>query len=154
MAEKIPEHHRFDFSPQGDPLLLIEGVIAKRRGEALAISIEGIAMELWAYEWSCCVSEKKGFPVYPHRANLQRLIKQAVRALRRKGKKIGSSRGSKHAPPGYYMITTSAELAKTVAPLVRQAIDELGTVEALTGKNFYTAELAGQQRLFAVENRD
>jgi hypothetical protein len=148
---KPGDHHRFKFRPAGDPVELIEQVIAKRQGARLAISIEEIARELWPYEWSWCVAERNGFPAYPHRAQLQRAIKGAVRELRRQGRKIGSCRGSKVAPAGYYMITTSAELALTVAPLLRQAVDELRTVEALTGRNYYTAELAGQQRLFTAE---
>lgn len=75
-------------------------------------------------------------------------LKASVRRLRRAGFKIGSTRGSKTMPPGYYMIETAEELAATVRPLFRQAIDQLRTIEALTGKNYFTRELAGQMKLF------
>lgn len=80
-----------------------------------------------------------------------RELKASVRRLRRAGYKIGSTRGSKVTPPGYYMIETADELAATVRPLFRQAIDQLRTIEALTGKDYFARELAGQMKLFDVQ---
>jgi hypothetical protein len=64
--------------------------------------------------------------------------------------KVGACRGSRDGKKavGYYVISTRQELSATVRPLLRQAIDELKTIEALTGRGMYTRELEGQQTLF------
>jgi hypothetical protein len=111
-------------------------VISRRRGAAQAITIEDIARLIWPNEWS----QSEG-----HRASIARGIKASVRRLRRAGFKIGASRQN---PPGFFAITNARELADTVRPLMRQAIDQLQTIESLTGKQYYVRELAGQMRLF------
>jgi hypothetical protein len=70
--------------------------------------------------------------------------------------KVGACRGSRDGKKavGYYVISTRQELSATVRPLLRQAIDELKTIEALTGRGMYTRELEGQERLFESGNRE
>jgi len=114
----------------------IARLISTRRGAAQAITIEEIAQLIWPNDWSQSEGE---------RASIARGIKASVRRLRRAGFKIGSSR---QEPPGFFMITNPQELAATVRPLLNQAIDQLRTIEALTGKQYYVRELAGQMRLF------
>jgi hypothetical protein len=137
---------RFDLGPE-HPELEIKRVIAQHVGAEQAITIAGIAQEqrMWPSEWWFVRTESHGFPHYVYRATIQRAIKRAVRRLRRQGVKIASRRGDR---PGYFMIQTPEELAKTVAPLLRQALDELKTIEALTGREYYVRELAGQMKLF------
>jgi hypothetical protein len=79
------------------------------------------------------------------RETARRAVKASVRRLRRAGYKVGSTRGE---DPGLYVIRTSQDLARTVRPLLRQALDQLKTIEALTGKQYYVRELAGQMLLF------
>jgi hypothetical protein len=145
----VDRHHRFDFRPK-DPALLIEQVIAKHVGADNAISMEGIGQEVWRYHWSCNVAGKHGFPVYPHRENCRRLIRETVRELRRQGKQVGSSRGTKTKPPGYFMIVNHDELVDTVRTKYHQVLDELETIEALTGKDFNSSLLATEFAEFSA----
>jgi len=108
-------------------------LIERHVGEAEAIPIRALGPELF----------RDG-------AAHDREVKALVRDLRRLGLKIGSKRTE---PYGYYMISTARELASTVAPLLRQAIDELRTIEALTGRGYYTRELEGQLKLEMQETR-
>ena len=135
---------RFDFSLEHSEQE-VGRIIGAHQGAAMAISIESIAQELWPTEWWLISNDPTGHPTYPRRKSIQREIKQCVRNLRRAGIKIASNRGANF---GYYMITNARELADTVAPMLRQAVDELRTIEALTGKGYYAAELAGQEKLF------
>jgi hypothetical protein len=112
------------------PAREVGAIILDHRGEANAISIAEIAQMLWTQA---------------SHAAAERAIKAAVRELRRAGVKVGSRRTE---PVGYFMIQTTQELSATVRPLLRQAVDELRTIEALTGRGFFTAELEGQMRLF------
>jgi hypothetical protein len=139
----LPPDLRFDFAPE-HPELEISRIILQHQGAESPITIEAIAQQLWPREWWFVRGESHGFPIYPYRAKIQRAIKAAVRKLRRAGRKIGSARGKQ---AGYYMITSTSDLARTVRPLLEQAIDELRTIEALTGKGHYVAELEGQLRL-------
>jgi len=139
---------RFKFSPE-QPQAEVARVIGLHPGAERAITIEGIAQELWYMEWLVMHNDSTGHPLYPYRKKIQRAVKQCVRNLRRQGMKIASDRGSR-GNPGYYMITNSKELAATVRPMLRQAVDELRTIEALTGKGYYSAELAGQEKLFGA----
>jgi len=131
----------------------IAAIIAKRQGAALAISINDIARQV-AGELAGEGDVAQGSPSSP--AALlkmwERSIKDSVRRLRRSGMRIGSCRnpkpGTRHPAAGYFVITTADELRSTVRPLLRQAIDELRTIEALTGKGMFAAELEGQARLF------
>jgi len=134
---------RFDLGPE-HPEVAIQRLIAEHVGAAQAVTIEAIAVALWPSEWWFVGRESHGMPEYPHRAKLQRVIKKWVRSLRRKGIKIAPCRGK---PPGYYMISNAKELSAAVRPLLRQALDELKTIEALTGKGYYSRELAGQMQL-------
>ena len=144
--------NRFDFGPE-HPDLEIAKIILARQGADLALTIEQIAQEIWPSEWWLVRGESHGFPAYPYRAKIIRAIKAAVRRLRRAGEKIGSSRGSRNRPSGYYAIANADELADTVRPMLRQAVDMLRTVEKLTGHGYYSHELAGQQRLFKSLNK-
>lgn len=112
-------------------------VIMCARGARQAITIKQITVEIWP-----------GSPYPAAFQPLARVIKASVRRLRRAGLKIGSARGSRGNPPGYYMIETARELAMTVKPLLDQALDELKTIEALTGNQYYVRELTGQRKLF------
>jgi len=128
----------------------IAAIIARRRGAAQAISIDEITRELLAQR--CSGPDLSG----SHFEELmERSIKDSVRRLRRAGMKVGACRGSRDGEKavGYYIISTRQELTATVRPLLRQAIDELKTIEALTGRGMYTRELEGQQRLFETEAR-
>ena len=131
----------------------IAAIIARRRGAAQAISIDEITREL-------VVQRKVGADSSSSPAAFQTLwersIKDSVRRLRRAGMKVGACRGSRDGkkPVGYYIISTPQELSATVRPLLRQAIDELKTIEALTGRGMYTRELEGQERLFKSGNRE
>jgi hypothetical protein len=131
----------------------IAGIIARRRGAAQAISIDEITREL-------VVQRKVGADSSSTPAGFQTLwersIKDSVRRLRRAGMKVGACRGSRDGKKavGYYVISTRQELSATVRPLLRQAIDELKTIEALTGRGMYTRELEGQERLFESGNRE
>lgn len=115
--------------PDRDVILALQEFHA---GAMRAISIRDLG-ELLYRAYDCAASPRD--------------LKASVRRLRRAGFKIGSTRGSKTAPPGYYMIETADELAATVRPLFRQAIDQLRTIEALTGKDYFARELAGQMKL-------
>jgi hypothetical protein len=131
----------------------IAGIIARRRGAPQAISIDEITREL-------VVQHKVGADSSSTPAGFQTLwersIKDSVRRLRRAGMKVGACRGSRDGKKavGYYIISTRQELSATVRPLLRQAIDELKTIEALTGRGMYTRELEGQERLFESGNRE
>ena len=105
---------------------LIE-ILARHLGHDRAVAIRNLGPQLYG-------------DGDPH----DREIKALVRELRRAGLKIGSKRTE---PAGYFMITNARELAATIAPLLRQAIDELRTIEALTGRGYYARELEGQMRL-------
>lgn len=118
--------------PETEILLMIY----KRVGAHNAITIDEILAALESLDLSG-----------KHKNNA-RLVKQVVRDARRRGIKIGSTRGSIENPPGYYTIITADELAATVRPLMRQAVDQLRTIEALTGKGYVVRELAGQMKLF------
>jgi hypothetical protein len=122
----------------------IAEIIARRRGAAQAISIEEITRELLTGKGESEVGSRESV------AKLwERSIKDSVRRLRRAGMKVGACRGSRDGKKavGYYVISTAGELRATVRPMLRQAIDELKTIEALTGHGFYTRELEGQARL-------
>ena len=146
-AWPLPPDLRFDFSPK-HPEIEVQRVIAAHVGELESITIEGISQELWPTEWWFVRGDSKGFPVYPHRKRIQRKLKAIVRKLRRGGCKIASGRGDH---PGYYLISNAKELEATVRPLLRQAIDELRTIEALTGRNYYTGELRLKACDFALK---
>jgi hypothetical protein len=126
----------------------IAGIIARRRGAAQAISIDEITRELLTQRCTCDVSASNFEEL------MARSIKDSVRRLRRAGMKVGACRGSRDGKKavGYYVISTRQELSATVRPLLRQAIDELKTIEALTGRGMYTRELEGQQNLFDQES--
>jgi hypothetical protein len=128
----------------------IAGIIARRRGAAQAISIDEITRELLAQRCSGPDLSGSNFEEL-----MARSIKDSVRRLRRAGMKVGACRGSRDGKKavGYYVISTRQELSATVRPLLRQAIDELKTIEALTGRGMYTRELEGQQTLFETEAR-
>jgi len=129
----------------------IAGIIARRRGAAQAISIDEITRELLAQRCSGPDLSGSNFEEL-----MARSIKDSVRRLRRAGMKVGACRGSRDGKKavGYYVISTRQELSATVRPLLRQAIDELKTIEALTGRGMYTRELEGQERLFESGNRE
>ena len=128
----------------------IAAIIARRRGAAQAISIDEITRELLAQRCSGPDLSGSNFGEL-----MARSIKDSVRRLRRAGMKVGACRGSRDGKKavGYYVISTRQELSATVRPLLRQAIDELKTIEALTGRGMYTRELEGQQTLFETEAR-
>jgi hypothetical protein len=128
----------------------IAAIIARRRGAAQAISIDEITRELLTQRCTCDLSASNFEEL------MARSIKDSVRRLRRAGMKVGACRGSRDGKKavGYYIISTRQELSATVRPLLRQAIDELKTVEALTGRGMYTRELEGQERLFKSGNRE
>jgi hypothetical protein len=140
----LPPDLRYEFLLV-HPEFAIRDVILLHEGAAQAITIEGIALDIWRTQWGFVRADSKGFPIYPYRKKIQRVVKACVRHLRRMGLKIASGRG---ANAGYYMIQTADELAKTVRPMLNQAIDELKTIEALTGRGYYSAELEGQMALF------
>jgi len=129
----------------------IAAIIARRRGAAQAISIDEITRELLAQRCSGPDLSGSNFEEL-----MARSIKDSVRRLRRAGMKVGACRGSRDGKKavGYYVISTRQELSATVRPLLRQAIDELKTIEALTGRGMYTRELEGQERLFESGNRE
>lgn len=66
----------------------------------------------------------------------ERDIKGAVEGLiMRHGIAVGSSRGSDHAPAGYYLIDTADELEDTCRPLENQALSMLSRVCVLRGRD-------------------
>src|ERR1017187_6404832 len=100
---------RFDFSPR-NPALAIAEVILKHQGAASAITIEGIAQELWSDEWWFIKNDSTGHPVYPYRAAIQRMVKHCVAQLALAGDQmIVSSRGG---TPGYFVATSKDEIDK------------------------------------------
>lgn len=112
-------------------------LLARHRGAANAVTIREIGERLWPQEWA----------VDAARRNVERRIKDSVRTLRRVGVKVGTKRTQLDGPAGIFLIETAAELRATVGPFLRQALDELKTVEALTGKGYYSLELEGQMKL-------
>ena len=115
----------------------IGNLIALHRGASKAVTIREIGERLWPQEWA----------VDAARRTVERRIKDSVRTLRRVGVKVGTKRAQLDGPVGIFLIETAAELRATVGPFLRQALDELKTVEALTGKGYYSSELEGQMKL-------
>jgi hypothetical protein len=140
---------RFNFGPK-NPVLAVRQLIERHVGAENAITIEGIGLELWPNEWWFVHAESKGFPVYPYRVKIQRDVKEIVRGLRRQSVRIGSSRGSGNAPPGYYLISTPEEQASTLGPLFNQALDQLETCAAMTGRDMFVAELRAERKFLGV----
>jgi hypothetical protein len=135
---------RFEHGPE-HPFLAVRDLILRHVGAAKAITIEGIAQELWPVDWNY-VRQNKNMPEYPHRADLQRQIKEIVRRLRRKDKRIGSSRDS---AGGYYLISNSDELVSTLKPYFDQALSMLETVHEMTGMDLFLPELRGKRAQLA-----
>ena len=132
----------------------IAEIIARRRGAAQAVSIDEITRELMSRaEESELRAGFKPAPTQSMAKLWERSIKDSVRRLRRAGMKVGACRGSRDGKKavGYYVISNAQELRATVRPMLRQAIDELRTIEALTGRGMYARELEGQQKLFEQE---
>jgi CelD/BcsL family acetyltransferase involved in cellulose biosynthesis len=138
---------RFQHGPE-NPFLAVKELIAKHVGAAKAVSIERIAQELWPVEWNYTHLDKN-MPEYPHRAEIQRLVKKIVQQLRRKDKRMGSARAGKNGPPGYYRISTDQELVDTLKPFFRQALTMLRTVHEMTGMDLFIPELTGKLRELA-----
>ncbi len=140
---------------RGSSLLLnpadrqIAALIAQCRGAARTITITEIAETLWPRDWAGEDRDGARIANEPDlerkRKAISRGIKASVRRLRRAGYKIGSRRNEN---PGFFMIQTAKELSETVRPLLHQAVDQLKTIEALTGRQMFARELAGQARLF------
>jgi len=76
--------------------------------------------------------------LFPER-RMARRIREIVKRLRGLRWKIGSS--SNPRDPGLFIIRNVAELNNTVKGIMTHAIEELRTVEALTGQGHYSAEL-------------
>jgi len=137
---------RFKLGPD-DPVTAIAKLVLAHQGADQAITIEGIAQELWPVEWGYIEDDSTGHPTYPHRARLQRNIKQYIADLVNLGDKmIVSNRGSRN--PGYYVPTTQKEIDAAERTFVRQAVAMINRARKLTGKPAYK-EMAGQLTLMA-----
>lgn len=118
-------------------------IVKEHRGADQAASIAVIAARIWPEDYALYAGSRKWM------ANRARGIKAAVRALRRAGFPVGSTRGgSGNRPPGYFLIRTRDEMERTLGPLRRQALDMLVTGGRLAGaQDAKLKELAGQIRL-------
>lgn len=139
---------RFDFSP-ADTLGAVKALIEKHVGASQAITIEQIALELWAHEWMYVRPDSRT-PDYIYRVRIQRLIKDTVRHLRLSGVRIGACRGSKNFPSGYFLISSAAEQEMSLKPLFSQAVDQLRTCSAMTGCDFGVPQLMANRHLLRV----
>ena len=137
---------RFDLGPE-KPEAAIAELVLKHQGANQAITIEGIAQELWPLEWGHIENDSTGHPIYPLRNRIQRAIKQHVSDLvNYRDQMIVSSRGSKN--PGYFVPVSKEEIDAAERTFVRQAVAMINRARKLTGKSSYK-EMAGQLTLEA-----
>ena len=137
---------RFDLGPE-NPELAIAELVLKHQGADQAITIEGIAKELWRHEWGYIEDDSTGHPTYPYRSKLQREIKGCIADLvNLADKMIVSNRGRRN--PGYYVPVRKEEIDAAERTFVRQAVAMINRARKLTGKSAYK-EMAGQLTLQA-----
>jgi hypothetical protein len=136
---------RFNLGPSDPQLAIAKLILNHHQGADAAITIKGIAEELWPTEWWFIKNDSTGHPTYPLRAKRQRDIKGWISDLVTVSKEmIVSNRG--HKTPGYYVPVTQEEIDAAALTFLRQALKMILRANALKKSARYQ-ELAGQLTL-------